>query len=472
MRLRFFAIAVASAVVVVSTAGPPAAAGAPAFAQKPCPGPQPDSRMSCGTVTVAENRSAPGQRTIALNVVVVRAAKPRSDSVPLFHLDGGPGVAATAVAQFYLGPGEVYAATRDVVLVDQRGTGASAPLHCSQLEQRAPWAEEYPPADVAACRRELESRADLRQFSTDAAAADLDDVRAALGYRQIDLWALSYGTRLAQVYLKRFPAQVHAAVLVGFAPLDYRAPLYHAINAQRVLDLLFYDCARDDACGGKYPALRTEWQAVLARVGSGPVTAPRQGTEVSIARGPFGEIVRNMLTTAAGQRALPQLVHAAAGGDFSGFVAGRAGAAAPLAEGLYLSIVCSEAVPRIPADPARFAAGTFLGSYRVDEERGACTSWPRYQVADDFYAPPRGSAPILVMSGTMDHVTTPDWAREFCAATEGSTLVAIPGMGHGPFDFGQWTGAECFDRVAAEFLANPRSLDASCVAAMRPPAFK
>ncbi len=427
--------------------------------------------MTCGTVTVPENRSSPNGRTIALNVVIVRAATPRAGAVPMFHLEGGPGVSATAVGPFYLGPGHIYSATRDVVLVDQRGTGASSPQHCPRLENRAGWADDYDLAAVVTCRDDLQSRADLTQYSTDNASVDLDEVRAALGHDQVDLWALSYGTRLAQVYMKRFPARVHAAVLVGFAPLDYRAPLYHALNAQRVLDLLFYDCARDDACGAKYPALRTEWQAVLGRFEAGPMIATIRGTQVSIARGPFGELVRNMLATAAGQRALPRLIHAAAGGDFSGFVATSSGAAAPVAEGLYLSIVCSEGVSRIPRDSGRFAAGTFLGEYRVERERGACASWPHYDLADDFYVPPRGGAPILVISGTMDHVTTPDWAREFCTSTAGCTLVAIPELGHGPFDLDQWTEGDCLDRVASRFL-DDRTVNASCIAGMRPPSFK
>ena len=449
----------------------PPASAAPVFVQRSCSGATPDPRMTCGTVTVPENRSAPNGRTIALNVVIVRAATRRAGAVPMFHLDGGPGVSATAAAPFYLGPGHVYAVTRDVVLVDQRGTGTSSPLHCRRLENRAA-SSDYDVSAVVTCRDELQSRADLTQYSTDNASVDLDEVRAALGHDQVDLWALSYGTRLAQVYMKRFPARVHAAVLVGFAPLDYRAPLYHALNAQRVLDLLFYDCARDDACGAKYPGLRTEWQAVLGRFEAGPVIATRQGTQSSIARGPFGELVRNMLVTAAGQRALPRLIHAAAGGDFNGFFAAIGGAAVPVAEGLYLSIVCSEAVSRIPADSGRFTAGTFLGVYRVERERGACASWPRYELADNFYTPSRGGAPILVMSGTMDHVTTPDWAREFCRSTAGCTLIAVPGMGHGPFDLDEWTGGDCFDRVAARFLEDPRTVNASCIADMRPPPFK
>jgi pimeloyl-ACP methyl ester carboxylesterase len=296
-------------------------------------------------------------------------------------------------------------------------------------------------------------------------------VRAALGYEQIDLAALSYGTELAQAYLKRYSARVHAAVLTGFVPLDLRQPLFHANNAQRVLDLLFYECAGDLSCNAKYPSLREDWAHVLRRFESDGVTVNANGRTIRLRRGPFGELLRNMMGTAAGQRRLPSLIHAAASGDFAGFVADDSGAAAPVAEGLYLSIVCSEAQPRIPDDATPFTSGTFLGAYRVDQERAACARWPHHPIPDTFYAPPRDEVPVLVLSGSMDHVATPDWGREFCTNRKGCTFVSIPEMGHGPFDLDRWNEGDCFDHLAVRFLADPAHLDTSCVARMHPPGF-
>jgi pimeloyl-ACP methyl ester carboxylesterase len=445
---------------------------APAFQVKPCAPAIASARLTCGTVAVPENRVAAGGRTISINVVVVHPPKRASGAIPMFHLEGGPGVGATPAAPFYLGPGAAYAESRDVVLIDQRGTSGSAPLPCGQ-EPRSVWADEYDLATVDACRTALEGHADLTQYSTENAAADLDDVRAALGHDRIDIWALSYGTELAQAYMKRFPSHVRAAVLVGFVPLDLRQPLFHAINAQRVLDRLFYECARDAACNQKYPRLRNEWAGVLQRLDSGPVGVNAKGQTIQLRRGPFGELVRNMLGTTNGQRDLPALIHAAAAGDFTGFVATESGAGAPVAEGLYLSVVCSEAQPRIPSDVTPFTAGTFLGSYRVDQERAACAHWPRHAVAPSFYQPPTDNGiPTLVLSGSMDHVATPDWAWEYCRTRKACTFVSIPEMGHGPFDLDRWTEGGCFDRIATGFLANPAHTDSSCVATMRPPAFR
>jgi pimeloyl-ACP methyl ester carboxylesterase len=390
----------------------------------------------------------------------------------MFHLEGGPGLAATAVAGFYLGPGAPYAATRDVVLIDQRGTGGSFALRCPVLEDRPWWQDKYTREDTTACRRTLSERADLTQYSTERAAEDLDDVRRALSAPRIDLWALSYGTRLAQVYEKRYPTHVRSAVLVGFAPLDYRTPLFHAATAQRVLDRIFDECRQDATCGKKYSHLREEWSAVLRLFDRGPVAVPVKSATVPLRRGRFAELLRNTLTTAAGQRMLPAIVHAAAAGDLGPFVAAVSGPAPPFAEGEYLSVVCAEAVDRIPADASSATAGTFLGDYRVAQERAACAGWPRAAIPSDFFEPLRRSIPTLVVSGSMDYVTSPEWAREFCATTAGCKLIEIPDLGHAPFDLDAWVEGDCFDRVVQSFFTDPARVDGSCVPKMKPPPFK
>lgn len=445
---------------------------APKFVAKPCDSALPAGRVTCGTVSVPENPALPGGRTIDLNVVIVNPAAGPAGPIPMFYLEGGPGVPATPAAVFFVSPGALYGQSRAIVLIDQRGTGGSGPLPCPDSARRNVWDDEYDPRAVEVCRRALEPHADLTQYSTENAATDVDAVRAALGYERIDIGALSYGTELAQAYLKTFAARVHAAVLVGFVPLDLRQPLFHAVNAQRVLDLLFYECARDSSCSAKYPSLRGDWASALRRFEGGAVTVRLKAQTIQLRRGPFGELVRNMMGTAAGQRTLPSLIHEAATGDFTGFVSDRAGAAAPVADGLYLSVVCSEAQPRIPGDITRFTSGTFLGTYRVDQERAACAQWPHHPVPEAFYSPPADEVPVLVLSGSMDHVAAPDWGWEFCRARRACTFVSFPDMGHGPFDLDRWTEGDCFDRIAAAFLANPAHVDTSCVARMRPPPFK
>jgi pimeloyl-ACP methyl ester carboxylesterase len=428
----------------------------------------------CGTLSVPEDPDPPERRTIQLNVPVLPALEPRAGAGPVCHLGGGRGVAAWGAAEFYLGPGSLYRRSRDVVLVDQRGTGGSGPLRCPTLEQRSPLEDYEPVGAVAACRRALEAQADLTKYSTSIASFDLDRVRAALGYDRVDLWALSYGTRLAQGYLKAFPSRVRSAVLMGFAPLDYKAPLFHAVAAQRVLDLVLDACQLDAPCAARYPDLRRQWRSLLARLEAGPVVAsPSPGaTTMEIRREPFGEALRTMLGTAAGQRRLPAIIHRAAQGDFSPFLA-MVPKGPPGAEGLYLTIACSEAGARITDEEARrHTAGTFLGDYRVARERAACSAWRTYAVPESFYVPPSGGVPLLVISGEMDHVTPPAWAEAFCAAIDSCTLLRIPALGHGPFDLDEWTHGECLDAVTQAFYEHPGRVDADCLRGLKPPPFQ
>lgn len=428
-------------------------------APHPCPPALAKAHARCETVTVAEDPAKPAGRHIALNVVVVPAIKKKSGEPAMFHLEGGPGIAGTDAAGFYAGPGSVYREDRDVVLFDQRGTGASNPLRCPELEKRGPLVDMYPPDEVKACREALEKTADLTQYSTERAAEDVDAIRRALGYERIDLWAISYGTRLAQVYMKRYPSHVRRVLLAGFAPLDYRTPLFHAVNAQRVLDLLFYKCERDAACGARYPALREEWASMM-----------RLATEPAAPHGPFAEALRNLMGTATSQRKLPADIHAAREGNLAQIESRFAKDSSQFALGEYFSVVCSEAAARIrDADVANATAGTFLGTYRVQQELDACSHWTKSPVAPSFYEPPK-SGSVLVMAGEMDATTPPDWSYEFCGKLPHCRVLLFPDLGHGPFDLDQWQHGECYDTIAARFLASGRVED-GCAKEMKPPPF-
>jgi pimeloyl-ACP methyl ester carboxylesterase len=326
--------------------------------------------------------------------------------------------------------------------------------------------------DVAACRKELSSQAKLSEYSTMRAAEDIDRVREALHADKIDIWSLSYGTRLAQQYIKAFPTRVRRAVMAGFAPLDYRTPLYHAMNAQRVIDLLLYKCRADESCNSRYPNLPSEWAAVLTRLDHSPAQVKWKGSKASVERGRFAENIRNTLVTAAGQREFPKLVHALYKGNFDPYLRILPDGPSPFAMGLYLTIACSEGAVRIgPADIKRYTDGTFLGEYRVRQELAACAEWPTYKLPANFFSPPESSPPLLLISGEMDSVEAPDYAEQFCSKLESCHVAIIPNLGHGPFDLDAWKQGGCYDAMAAKFLASG-IVDNSCVNKMHPPDFR
>jgi pimeloyl-ACP methyl ester carboxylesterase len=227
-------------------------------------------KARCGTLEVPENWDVPGARKIALNVVVVPAIEPSGLS-PLFDLAGGPGAAATNGAAYFLTEGSAVRARRDVVLVDQRGTGASAPLRCPELENASPLLRMYPPEKVRACRDELSRNHDLSQYTTAASVRDMEAVREAIGAKTIDLFGMSYGTKLAQAYVRAHPDRVRTATLMGVAPMDLKTPLSHARNAEAALRRIFNDCAADPACAAAYPSLEADWASIGALFDAGPI---------------------------------------------------------------------------------------------------------------------------------------------------------------------------------------------------------
>ncbi len=443
----------------------------PDFALSPCSVEGTEERALCGLLEVPENWKQPYGRTIFLNVVVAPAVNP-SGLAPLFDIAGGPGVAATQGAGFYFTDGAAIRAKRDVVMVDQRGTGASAPLRCPDLESASPLTRMYPTESVRACRDAMSGDHDLTQYTTLAAARDLDAVRNAIGAEKVDLFGLSYGTKLAQAFIREYPGRVRSAMLMGSAPMDLRTPLFHARNAENALRLIFADCAADAACAAAYPLLEAQWSSVLARFDAGAVAMATPDGDLLVERGPFTEAFRALLTSEGGQRLAPKLIHAAASGDFAPFVAAAAsGPRGFIAEGLYLSVECAEGAPLISeADIVDATKGTFLGRYRVDEQLVACAHWPKASVNASFAHPVKSDVPVFILAGGRDHVTPKEYAMRIAQGFSNSRIVVVDEMAHFP---GAISGIECIDQMALAFdqNADPDDIDASCIESMKAPPF-
>src|SRR5262249_3595732 len=241
----------------------------------------------CGRHTVFEDRTARTGRQIDLKIVIAPALRrdPRAD--PLFVFEGGPGGGAATLAPYRVPLFKRFQTDRDIVLIDQRGTGSSNALDCERDdrdEQDLTNIDEYPTTRFRTCLDSL--KADARFYTTPVAVDDFDEVRRFLGYGAINLWGGSYGTRTALVYLKRHGESVRSVVLDGVAPPDMRLPLFMARDGQRALDRLVEDCARDAACDKQFPLLRESVTMLFAHTAAKPripVTHPRTGKSVEIA---------------------------------------------------------------------------------------------------------------------------------------------------------------------------------------------
>ncbi len=483
LEMRGISIAMFALVLAFMFANPLAAQNTPKFVPGSCvdSGKYPDAR--CGTVTVFENREAKSGRQIALNVVVLPALNQEHQPDPFFMIAGGPGQAV--VGLFMQGVRKDFIAAvrakRDIVLVDQRGTGGSHALPCSFYPAssgvQALFGEFAPAEVVRACRDTLSKDADLTQYTTPIAMDDLDDVRAALGYDKINLQGGSYGTRAALVYMRQHPTRVRTAILEGVAPTDYKLPLPVARATQHALDRVIQDCAEDAACHKAYPDVRADLNLVLTALDKGPVKiqvvnpVTKKPESMEMTRNGFADRLRYLLYSPDIVRLVPFILSQAAHGDLGTYASINASVIsqvdAGINRGMYLSIICAEDVPWITdADLAKETSGTIMGALRTEYDRSACNEWPRAKITADYIKPVYSLAPVLIFSGDTDPVA-PSWIAEGAAKH-------LPNSRHIIIKYGaHTTSAPCLDKLMEQFLdsGSAKSLDDSCVNDIHRPPF-
>ena len=438
-----------------------------------------DEEIRCATYAVWEDRAAKKGRKIGLNIVILPALGPDKAPDPIFFFGGGPGEGITTEAAGYAQWREARQ-KRDIVLVDQRGTGGSNNLDCdlygSPMDLRKAAGEVFPPDAVRACREKLEKVADLRLYTTAPGMDDIDEVRQWLGYGKINLSGGSYGTRAVQVYMKRHPESVRTALLVAVAPVNEHLPLHHAYAGQRAIDLLFAECAADAACHAAFPDPKKELKAIMDRVDQGvtvTLTDPRtkEKVEVRPTHGLVAEGIRFLMYGQAGNT-LPLQIHQAAKGDLASIVQmaidRRMELDDILALGMFFSVTCAEDLPFIDdATAARETRGTLLGDYRIRTQKAACAEWPRGEIPADLHELARTDVPVLLIAGERDPVTPPEFAERVAKQLPNHRLVLVPRGSHGG-------AGDCTNRMVLEFIdkASVKGLDTSCLQKLPATEFK
>ncbi|HVF88738.1 MAG TPA: alpha/beta hydrolase [Blastocatellia bacterium] len=448
---------------------------------KPCASSLLTGAAGCGTYEVFEDRSARAGRKIALNIVVIPAISDNPAPDPIFYLSGGPGAgAATTVAS----AGNLLSELRrdrELVFVDQRGTGASAPLRCDffgDKDDMQPYVGEALPIEkVRECRAKLEKEANLALYTTPIATDDLDEVRSALGYGRINVYGGSYGSTAALAYVRQHGGRTRSAAVLGVAPVDFKLPLPMAKGIQHSLGRLFDDCAKDETCRAAYPNLRAEFETVLARLDKAPAVfetvnpLTRKTERLTLTRNAYMDDLRFMLYRVDVGSQLPLLIHDTFREDFSRFAAvafllNRETEAA-IARGMHLSVVCAEDVPFITEEMIeRETAGTYYGAYRIKSYMKACAEWPRGKVPADFLNPIKSDVPVLMISGDLDPVTPPWLAEAAVRHLPNGRQVVIRDASHSSL-------SDCARGLISEFFSKgtAKGLDASCTEGIRRPPF-
>jgi pimeloyl-ACP methyl ester carboxylesterase len=431
----------------------------------------------CGTLKVFEDRATRAGRQIDLKIVVLPALSNADRRDPLFFLAGGPGQGAAQMATAVRDAFRLVQRDRDIVLVDQRGTGDSNGLECRGDANSLRAISEPDDVALARLRACLEGYdANVRLYTTPIAMDDLDDVREHLGYKQINLYGGSYGTRAALVYLRAHGARVRSVVLDGVAPTDMRLPLFTARDAQAALDRLLMDCDADEACRSAFPSLGDRVRTLLARIEANPprvrLVHPRTGVadEVDVNARFVASILFGALYSPVTAALLPTLIDRAERNDFQGLVAlALAGEQDEnLSVGMQLSVICSEDVPRIPpGELDRQRNATIFRSHLMSGPLKACEFWPRGAIDPAYYEPVMSPVPALVLSGAVDPVTPPSWGEDVARHLPNARHVTLPATGHGAIS------TRCGARLIREFLerGSAEELDPGCAAVIKRPPF-
>lgn len=447
----------------------------PVFEPAPCAFPVPSGYSpECGYLVVRENRARPDTRSIRLHVAIFRnrAGTPVPD--PVIHLAGGPGSSSLDVARYLFSRGlDAILERRDFILFDQRGTGYSGPrLDCPEradltaaLLGRGLSDVETHPAIVDAfrrCRERLIAEGiDLSAYDSAASAADLNDLRLALGYEKLNLYAVSYGTRLALTLMRDHPEAVRSAVLDSAYPLQVNLYTALAPNADRAFNVFFNRCAADPGCNASYPDLPLVFYGLVDELNTRPlaVSLVAGGAEriVRLDGGLLIDLLFVGLYNPAVTASMPQMIFDIRQGDY-GILRDRlslyfdtAGAL-----GMQMAVQCAEEFPFNAPEEAYAAAqhvqpqiAAFYPT-SVQPLFAVCREWVATPPDPRENLPVSSDLPTLVLAGEHDPITPPDWGRMVAADLSNAYFYEFPVNGH-------WVtrSSHCALQMALAFWENP-----------------
>lgn len=428
----------------------------------------------CGVLELPEDRSKLDGNSVPLHFAVLEATSGKSLPDPVVMLAGGPGQSGLTAYPPLMILLERLRRDRDIVLVDVRGTGRSNPLMCPEEEDPfLPSDPEKSRQKIQECLKTLEG--DPRFYATHQAVEDVEALRKALGYPQVNVMGQSYGSRAALVYLRQYPDAVRSLVLSAVAPPHQTHFQHSARDAQQSLDRTFQRCAEEPACNKAFPDLKGDVEKLLTRLEAGAVpvtvTHPVTGEDqaISLDRSHLVGLLFKFSYSAITLAMLPVLVHnAAETGDLRPLAAQLLisdPGMEDFATGLHVAVTCSEDRRLLDVDAARAdAAGTYWGTLGLNEFVARCEGWPQGDVPKNAFEPVTSSVPVLLISGELDPVTPPESAEAAAKTLSNARHLVVKHASHDAFMMG------CVPRLATDFIqkGSAEGLDVSCLE-QRPP---
>ncbi|VAW41870.1 FIG032621: Hydrolase, alpha/beta hydrolase fold family [hydrothermal vent metagenome] len=421
-------------------------------------------KAECGKLSVAENRGNPS-RMIDLNIAVIRSKSTNKHNDPVIMLAGGPGQAAV---EAYSGASFAFhdiLKHRDVVLVDQRGTGGSNIIKCD-FDAKIQKALLIDPSLIAVelkkCVDGLD--ADTRYYTTIEAIKDLEQVRQALEIEKWNLLGISYGTRKALTYIKMYPGAIRSVILDGVMPQQEAMPQSHEKNLINALRKQFAQCVEQPACSEAFGDVEQQMWQLLDTIDSGKPKIRLQNfttgeyEKITLTKESIAIAIRMFAYSANSMNLLPLMIDKANHGQPE-TIASQANMISSLLSqsisNVELSIICAEDLP-------------FYSEYTVNENnlfgdllshvQESCSVWPHITVDASFKEPVVSDLPVLLLSGELDPVTPPEFAELAMQTLSNSQHLIAKGQGHNVFPLG------CMPDIITSFIADPETeLDTECM---------
>jgi len=442
----------------------------------------------CATVTVPfthglEANSYQGSKgslpeTITLEIARISARSKQSDADPVTILAGGPGQGArdswTQIASAF----QPTLASRDVYLIDQRGTGASERMDCPEAPPSSGVTLDLDKVRESAQACVTDQDLPTQWFTTSVAVQDLDTVRQLLEIDTWNLYGISYGTRVALHYLRRFPEHTRSVVLDAVVPpqkpIGPEVPIY----SQQSLDRLFERCEQDEGCANAFPNLSEKTNALFESLRE----TPRIVQYENLSRGSLDSItftdqhlamsVRLLSYSAYGHAILPSMLYDAADNNnlapFARQVAlQETQLGDTMATGMHAAVICTEDAPFINAQIDRTEMqATFLGDLILDAMVVGCEPWPLGVIDEDFHEPVVSDVPVLALSGSVDPITPPSYAEQAIVSLSRAHHIVNENQSHMQAPFG------CMPTVMAQFFSetSPENLNLTCLERLTAPA--
>jgi len=431
----------------------------------------PSMAARCGTMVRPLDPSGVVSGEIELRVAVVPALNLTPESDPLVPIAGGPGQGSVQFYLNYYWAFEDVRRNRDILLIDQRGTGESATMDCEFDDDilEGEYSVEVTVEYTERCLEQLPH--DPRFFTTSVAVTDMEAVRAALGYPALNLYGVSYGTRVAQHFARRYPGSTRSVIIDGVVPPQLSLGPEIATESQKAVDKILARCAEDDACNERFPDIAADFERVVAELRAAPVTidVPNPSTgrpeDIEFGGAELAGAIRLLAYHPNTIALMPLLIHEAGKGNYvplgSQFMMTMIAMADAMSLGMHNSVMCTEDVPFYDKSSIDYdgLATSYMGTFQLDALEAICSVWPAGPIDDEFKVPLATDLPVLLLSGDSDPITPPRYAVLAAVDLENATHLIGTNQGHGQ------VGVGCTPRLIAAFIdaADPSGLDAACL---------